>query len=276
MKWTTPERMFVCVNRHSDSYTQSMGGTYNKGQSPASDVSAIRDRHLPYRYALAEKGITWAAGALSGEGAEGYPFALCLYSVNSLEEAKQAQENDPYTIAGMSVPVEYFEWYIHMPISRAMRSHRAMLEKGLAEAGVKVARRKGAAEWSTPPRLFVCLSKQTEVHRQRLVQEYDNGIRLTDQQESWRYEHLRYVYELGEKGIMWAGGPSADYTKSVSIFAVSSFEEAKKAKQNDPYYIRGLYSDDKYYEWNIHMPLDRASPGHRERLEKDLKRLGVI
>jgi uncharacterized protein YciI len=90
-----------------------------------------------------------------------------------------------------------------------------------------------------------------------------------------RESHLRYIYDLA-KNILWAGGPFADWTGGINIFAVDSLEEAKKAQENEPYYANGLMYDAKYSEWVLHAPISMVAPVHKERLEKTLRELGLL
>lgn len=126
-------------------------------------------------------------------------------------------------------------------------------------------------ERSTPAKLFVCLCKIAPAHAQRSVKSWAGGAPLPAQAEAIRNEHLRYTYELGEKGVTWAAGPFADFSGTLSIYAVSSLEEAKRAKRNDPFFVNGIFYDDKYFEWFIHVPLSEASSAHREIIEKGLR-----
>lgn len=265
-----PERLFVSVNKHTPAHAEKLTNVYDKGLPLPPDVAAVRDAHLRYRYEQAEKGITWAAGALSG-----FKYALAILAVNSIEEAKKAQENDPYFFKGWSVPEKYFEWFIHMPLAKASPAHRAKLESGLREAGI-TPNPKPKVQWATPDNLFVCFSKNVPEQAKRLTNAYGKSLTLSPEAEALRREHLRYVYDLGERGVIWMGGPSADATIGLSIFAVNSIAEAQKARRNDPYYKNGMIKDDEYYEWTIHMPLSKASPGHKAKLVETLTRLGVL
>ncbi len=68
-------------------------------------------------------------------------------------------------------------------------------------------------------------------------------------------EHSRYMSDLWQKGIFWAGGPLADGKTALEIYAVGTIEEAKKAQRNAPHYISGYLYDDTYTEWTPrHLP----------------------
>lgn len=99
-----------------------------------------------------------------------------------------------------------------------------------------------------PKKLVVCLLKTRwgdpeyeEIHR--------NAIQ----------DHARYMSDLWQKGIFWAGGPLGEGSTAMEIFAVDSIEEAMEAQQNAPQYLSGYLYADEYHEWNPrHWPPARA------------------
>ncbi len=127
----------------------------------------------------------------------------------------------------------------------------------------------------TPEKLFVCLSKMRPTLVEALDRFYKEGVPVPADLQAIREQHLRYVYDISKRGIVWAGGPSADLSGSLNIYAVNSIEEAKKVQQNDPYYKSGLWYDDQYFEWIIHAPVDMIAPVHREKLEASFRALGM-
>jgi uncharacterized protein YciI len=86
----------------------------------------------------------------------------------------------------------------------------------------------------TPDKLFVCLLKSEDGWDETLA--------------SVGKEHSRYMTDLWQRGIFWAGGPTAEKI-SIEIYAVDSIEEAMKAQRNAPLYLKGYLHDDKYLEW---------------------------
>ena len=76
-------------------------------------------------------------------------------------------------------------------------------------------------------------------------------------------------------GYDWESGPSADSLYDLTVFSVGSIEMARLLRENDPFIQHGLFYDPDYFEWHIHMPLRKASPVHRERLEQLLKQAGI-
>ena len=131
-------------------------------------------------------------------------------------------------------------------------------------------------ERTTPEKLFVCEYKFAPSLAQALDRFYAEGIPVPAEIQAIRVEHLRYMKELSETGVMWEGGPFADFTGGINIFAVDSLEEARKAQENEPYYINGLFYDAKYSEWIVHTPLSIAAPIHKERLEQVYRDFGLL
>ncbi len=130
-------------------------------------------------------------------------------------------------------------------------------------------------EEKAPERLFACLCKRNPANIEGSVKAYTKNMSLPSEIDPVRNEHLRYSYDLGERGITWAAGPFGGFQGTLSIYAVNTEEEARKAKQNDPYYINRMFYDDRYYEWFIHAPLNLASPAHRSMLEESLRKAGM-
>ena len=94
---------------------------------------------------------------------------------------------------------------------------------------------------TSPEKLFVCLLK---------VRNDEGAERIG---KAIGEEHGRYMADLWQRGIFWAGGPSADPTIGMEIYAVDSVEEAKKAMRNAPLYVKGVLYEDKYFEWRPKM-----------------------
>jgi len=91
---------------------------------------------------------------------------------------------------------------------------------------------------TNPEKLFVCMVKER----------HDKAAQ--DIFQSVSEEHRRYVTDLWQRGILWAGGPSTHPSAGIEIYAVDSIEEAIEAQRNAPLYVRGVIYDDTYYEWH--------------------------
>ena len=77
-------------------------------------------------------------------------------------------------------------------------------------------------------------------------------------------------------GYDWESGPAVDYRNELSIFSVTSMQMAQLIRENDPFAQHGFFYDRRYFEWCIHMPLRKASPAHKEALERFLRGAGII
>jgi uncharacterized protein YciI len=62
-------------------------------------------------------------------------YDLTIFSVGSIEMARQLRENDPFTQHGLFYEPDYFEWFIHAPFRKASPSRRQTLQQFLAQSG---------------------------------------------------------------------------------------------------------------------------------------------
>jgi uncharacterized protein YciI len=88
------KKMFVCLLK-----TRADDRAYDEAHA-----NAQRD-HTRYMSELWRRGVFWAGGPLSGG-----KIALEIYSVDSLEQAMEAQRNAPHYKSGFLYEDEYFEW----------------------------------------------------------------------------------------------------------------------------------------------------------------------
>ncbi len=63
-------------------------------------------------------------------------YDLTIFSVGSIEMARQLRENDPFTQQGLFYEPDYFEWFIHTPFRKASRGRREILQQLLKRAGI--------------------------------------------------------------------------------------------------------------------------------------------
>ena len=125
-------------------------------------------------------------------------------------------------------------------------------------------------------KLIVCQYKYTRLFIETVGRFYEDGTPVPDEVQAIREPHLRYVFDMMQKGVLWAGGPLADWTGAILIYSVDSLEEAKRAMENEPYYANGLGFDAQYFEWVLHVPVDMADAAHKEALERAFKSLGLL
>jgi uncharacterized protein YciI len=98
----------------------------------------------------------------------------------------------------------------------------------------------------THKKLFVCLLKNRA--GDAFYEDLKKGLKESG-------EHARYMTDLWQRGIFWAGGPTADPKTSIEIYSVDSVEEAIEAQRHAPLYVKGYLYEDKYLEWHpAHWP----------------------
>jgi uncharacterized protein YciI len=89
-----------------------------------------------------------------------------------------------------------------------------------------------------PQKLFICMLKT------RFGEKSYESIH-----EAAQEEHTRYMSDLWQRGIFWAGGPGPGRTIAIEIYSVETVEEAMKAQRNAPHYRSGYIYEDQYLEW---------------------------
>ena len=60
-------------------------------------------------------------------------YDLTVFSVGSIEMARQLRENDPFTKHGLFYDPDYFEWFIHAPFRKACADHLQFLKQLLEQ-----------------------------------------------------------------------------------------------------------------------------------------------
>jgi len=111
----------------------------------------------------------------------------------------------------------------------------------------------------TPPRLFVCSAKTKYEIGAALERAFREGTDLPKDIQACHNKQLVYDYNLGERGLYWESGPSADFTEILYIFSTNGLEEAQKLLHNSPFYKEGIFYDDGWFEWHIHAPFWRSN-----------------
>jgi uncharacterized protein YciI len=65
-------------------------------------------------------------------------YDLTIFSVGSLDMARQLRESDPFTQNGLFYDPDYFEWFIHEPLRKASPTRREALRRLLQQSGINV------------------------------------------------------------------------------------------------------------------------------------------
>ena len=105
-----------------------------------------------------------------------------------------------------------------------------------------------------PDRLFACFADITPEAQNPLKELYGNVKSPSYDMEDLHNQHLLYNYKLGEKGIIWEAGPSADFTRVLNVYATPDMESAKQVMADDPFFKTGIFKNDWWMEWSVHTP----------------------
>jgi hypothetical protein len=126
----TPLKLFVCLSKMNNEVVQPPSGDLRK-------ISMVTLQHFYYVSGAGGAGLMgyiWLGGTSSD-----FSQDLSILSVNSLEMAKMVKENDSLCRYGICQDLRYFEWYIHIPFSKASPSHQRKLRDLLRGAGIALA-----------------------------------------------------------------------------------------------------------------------------------------
>jgi hypothetical protein len=132
-------------------------------------------------------------------------------------------------------------------------------------------------EETTPEKLFVCICKVKSAYSGTVDKFFAEGGLVPSDIAAIRRARVLNEQDLIQKGLIWLGGPlsGADCQMSLNVFAVDSIEEARTLQRRDPAYVNGLFYDDQYFEWTIHLPFRKVSPSHKAKVEQGFKEAGV-
>jgi hypothetical protein len=271
-----PDNLFVCSAKIKLEAGVALKIAFEAGAGLSKDLEATYNEHLIYTYDLGEKGLCWEAGPSAD-----FTEILYIFSTNSIEEAQKLMWNDPFYKKGIFHGDWWFQWAIHSP-SWKVGLHREVREKMLRgfgilpdyPPGVKPQVRQIKINLSTPLKLFASFAKMNTEYIEKMFQDAEAGRPVPD----CFAQHLVNRCGAGGTGAMgydWAGGPSVDWRYDLSIFSVNSIEMARLLRENDSFVRYGVFYDPTYFEWCIHMPFRKASPTHKEPLERFLRGAGV-
>ena len=127
-----------------------------------------------------------------------------------------------------------------------------------------------------PQNLYVCLAQIKPRAAAFLAAAYWEGKPLPKNLAALHNGHLVKEYELGEKGVCWEGGPSTDFREVLYVFSAGSLEEARGLMQADPFYQDGIFYEDTWFGWSIHLPPWKLAPPMREELDRLMRDVGIL
>jgi uncharacterized protein YciI len=272
-----PARLFACFAEVSLEAAAELNRTYETGENLPQDLSDLYDRHLLYTRQLGENGSVWEGGPSAD-----FTRTLNIYATPDMESAKQLMHEDPLYTAGVLTNDWWIEWSVHTPYWKTSQPMRGIIEGLMRGIGVFPSYAPGIdptisvinVEIVTPPKLIVSLAK-ADAARIKQIEENDKARKPIP---SFLVQHA--FNRLGPGGTTpmgydWECGPSADSLFDLTIFSVGSIEMARQLRENDPFTQNGLFYEPDYFEWFIHMPFRKVSPGRREMLRLLLKRAGA-
>jgi hypothetical protein len=105
----TPAKLFVSVCKIKQSYAEALDKLVEKNIPLQPEIQAIRASHMKYTQELIQKDILWMGGHSPNL------VSMNFFAVDSMEEARKIQENEPCYANGMFYDAMYFEYIIHIP-----------------------------------------------------------------------------------------------------------------------------------------------------------------
>ncbi len=272
-----PDKLFVCLAKVKTEAGQALKGAFEGGKSLSKSLEASFNEHLTYAYELGENGTYWEAGPSAD-----FTKILYIFSTDSLEKACESMRNDPFYKEGIFYDDWWMEWSVHTPIwkiSSAMQEEMQGLMRGAGilptyPPEVSPPVKEIEVEIITPPKLIVSFARANPER----IKKIENDQKSGKPAPSFLFQHA--FNRLGPGGTTamgydWEVGPSSDALYDLTIMSVGSMEMAQLLRENDPFTQHGLFYDPGYFEWQIHMPLRKASPTRTETLKKFLARAGV-
>ena len=131
MALRTPAKLFVCVFKVKPSYEQALDKLYKENVPLQPEMKAVREGHTQYTRELMEKGILWMGGHSPDF------VGMNFLAVDSLEEARRIQQNDPCYANGFFYDAMCFEYIIHIPKELASPAFLERIKKDVKAGRIK-------------------------------------------------------------------------------------------------------------------------------------------
>jgi uncharacterized protein YciI len=274
---TIPARLFACLAKVNAETGAALNRTYETGENLPGDISDLYRQHLLHTHRLGENGSIWEAGPSAD-----FTRILHIYATPDMESAKQLMHDDPFYGAGFFTNAWWMDWSVHTPYWKTAQPMRDMIEGLMRGIGVFPCYLPGVhpsvkvihVEIVTPLKLIVSFARADASRIKQIEKDDKEGKPIP----SFLVQHA--FNRLGPGGTTamgydWECGPSADSLFDLTIFSVGSIEMARRLRESDPFTQNGLFYDPDYFEWFIHAPFRKASPGRREALRRLLKQAGI-
>ena len=272
-----PDRLFACFADVSPEASAALSRTYETGANLPDGMADLHQQHLLHTHRLGENGSIWEAGPSAD-----FTRILHIYTAPDMESAKQLMRDDAFYKAGIFTSDWWMEWSVHTPYWKIGEPMRGIIEGLAKENGALPSCPPGAepavsvinVQNVTPRRLIVSLAR-ADAPRIKEIEKNDKEGRPIP---SFLVQHA--YNRLGPGGTTamgydWESGPSADSLYDLTVFSVGSIDMARQLRENDPFTQHGLFYEPDYFEWFIHAPFRKASPGRRDVLERLLRQSGA-
>jgi hypothetical protein len=271
---TIPLRLYVCFAEVTPEEGMALDRFYGIREALPKGISILYQQHLMHAHRLGEDGSIWEAGPSAD-----FARILSIYATRDMESAKQLFFDDPFCRAGYFRNDWWMEWSVHTPYWKTSQPMRGEIEGLMRGIGALPSYPPGVhtevsvinVEIVTPPKLIVSLAK-ADASRIKQIESNDKAGRPVP---SFLVQHA--FNRLGPGGTTamgydWESGPSTDSLYDLTIFSVGSIEMARQLRENDPFTQNGLFYQPDYFEWLIHSPFRKTSPGCREALQRLLSK----
>ncbi|MBN1367039.1 MAG: hypothetical protein JW967_03845 [Dehalococcoidales bacterium] len=250
----TPEKLYVCSAKINKKAGLALRKYFDNGNSLPKDIVTLYKKHLIYTYRLSEKGLYYEAGP-----AADFSEILYIYATDSLDTSSKLMHSDPFYEKEIFYNDSYFEWHIHVPLWKS--SLPPMPEQKIE---IKI-------DMITPQKLFVAFGKFNIAP----MKDWELGKANRPVYQLFHLANADGIGGVGSMGYSWAGGPSADLSIVLNIYAALNLQMAQFFNESDALVRWGIMSDFRYFDWCIHMPLRKVSPGHKIALITLLKSAGI-
>lgn len=132
-----PTNLVVCFSRVDVARIKQIEIDHKAGKEmPAYFIEHVYNRLGPG--GTSQMGYDWESGPSDDQ-----VYDLTIYSVNSVEMARQLRENDRFSRHGLFYDHRFFEWRIFTPFAKVSPLYRSTLQRFLEGAGVRPAASAG-------------------------------------------------------------------------------------------------------------------------------------
>jgi uncharacterized protein YciI len=109
----TPAKLFISICKINQEHAEKFAKFFKEGVPLPPDLHAVRLKHVQYYDDLTKRGILWLSGSWTDHSG-----GMQVYAADSLEKAKEIQNNDPLVINGSMYDLIYHEWEVHTIIEK--------------------------------------------------------------------------------------------------------------------------------------------------------------